>query len=109
MKPRRARSLLLIAAVFHGLVYVLLLPAWMGEDEPWHVEYTHHLATGHVPWGGVVMQGAEREEFFQKAVGDHAIPRPGRAEEVAQAILFLLQNDFTTGTVVDVDGGASLP
>ena len=54
-------------------------------------------------------QGAEREEFFQKAVGDHAIPRPGRAEEVAQAILFLLQNDFTTGTVVDVDGGASLP
>ena len=54
-------------------------------------------------------QGAEREEFFQKAVGDHAIPRPGRAEEVAQAILFLLQNDFTTGTVIDVDGGASLP
>ena len=54
-------------------------------------------------------EGAEREEFFQKAVGDHAIPRPGRAEEVAQAILFLLQNDFTTGTVIDVDGGASLP
>ena len=62
MKTRRARSLLLIAAVFHGLVYVLLLPAWMGEDEPWHVEYTHHLATGHVPWGGVEMHGAEREE-----------------------------------------------
>jgi len=54
-------------------------------------------------------EGAEREEFFQEAVGAHAIPRPGRAEEVAQAILFLLQNDFTTGTVVDVDGGASLP
>ncbi len=54
-------------------------------------------------------EGAEREEFFQKAVGDHAIARPGRAEEVAQAILFLLQNDFTTGTVIDVDGGASLP
>ena len=44
--------------------------------------------------------------------GEEAIPhgaRPGRAGEVAQAILFLLQNDFTTGTVVDVDGGASLP
>jgi hypothetical protein len=28
---------------------------------------------------------------------------------VAQAVLFLLKNDFTTGTVVDVDGGATLP
>ncbi len=62
MKIRRTRSLLLIAAVLHGLVYVLLLPPWMGEDEPWHVEYAHHISTGHAPWGGVEMHGAEREE-----------------------------------------------
>lgn len=54
-------------------------------------------------------EGVERDAFFQQAVGDNAIPRPGRAEEVAQAVLFLLRNDFTTGTVVDVDGGALLP
>jgi len=45
--PRRAarplnRSLVL-AAVLHGLVYFLLLPAWMGEDEPWHFEYVRDL------------------------------------------------------------------
>ncbi|MCH2106501.1 MAG: hypothetical protein MK291_07670, partial [Planctomycetes bacterium] len=62
MKTRRARSLLLIAAVLHGLVYMLLLPPWMGEDEPWHVEYAHHISTGHAPWGGIEMYGAEREE-----------------------------------------------
>ena len=62
MKTRRTRSLLLIAAVLHGLVYMLLLPPWMGEDEPWHLEYAHHISTGHAPWGGVEMYGAEREE-----------------------------------------------
>lgn len=62
MKSWRDRCLILVAALLHGLVYVLLLPAWMGEDEPWHVEYAHHLATGHMPWGGVEMHGAERPE-----------------------------------------------
>ena len=33
------------------------------------------------------------------------IPRPGTAEEVAQAILFAITNDFVTGTTIDVDGG----
>ena len=62
MKTRPDRSLILIAALLHGLTYLLLLPAWMGEDEPWHVEYAHHISTGHMPWGGVEMQGAARPE-----------------------------------------------
>ena len=62
MKTWRDRSLLLLAAVLHGLVYMLLLPSWMGEDEPWHVEYAHHISTGHTPWGGIEMHGADREE-----------------------------------------------
>jgi len=37
------------------------------------------------------------------------IPRAGQPEEVAHAILFLIENDFVTGTTVDVDGGALLP
>ncbi len=40
---------------------------------------------------------------------ENLIPRAGTADEVAEAILFLLRNDFTTGTTVDVDGGALLP
>lgn len=54
-------------------------------------------------------EGHEREEFFELTTGDHSIPRPGLPREVAEAILFLLRNDFTTGTIVDVDGGALLP
>ena len=39
---------------------------------------------------------------------NNVLPRAGRPEEVAQAILFLIENDFVTGTTVDVDGGALL-
>ncbi len=51
------------------------------------------------------IQGAEREEHYKKATADHLIKRAGTADEVAQGILFVIQNDFVTGTTIDVDGG----
>lgn len=51
------------------------------------------------------LKGAERDAYYAKATGNNIIPRPGTADEVAQAIVFLIQNDFVTGTTVDVDGG----
>ena len=47
----------------------------------------------------------ERDALADKRSASHLIPRAGTADEVAQAILFLVQNDFVTGTTVDVDGG----
>jgi NAD(P)-dependent dehydrogenase (short-subunit alcohol dehydrogenase family) len=47
----------------------------------------------------------ERDAMADKRCATHPIPRAGTADEVAQAILFLVQNDFVTGTTVDVDGG----
>jgi len=46
-----------------------------------------------------------RAAMLQRATSSNLIPRPGTADEVAQAILFTIQNDFVTGTTVDVDGG----
>lgn len=51
------------------------------------------------------MVGEEREAFYTNATSDNLVPRAGTADEVAQAILFLLQNEFVTGTTIDVDGG----
>ncbi|GIS69582.1 MAG: hypothetical protein CM1200mP9_04030 [Gammaproteobacteria bacterium] len=55
------------------------------------------------------MQGEGRDRFFQKATENTLIPRAGTADEVASAILFLLQNDYMTGSTIDVEGGALLP
>ena len=49
--------------------------------------------------------GEKRQQTLANATAKHLIPRPGTADEVASAILFLLKNDFVTGTTVDVDGG----
>ena len=53
----------------------------------------------------ITIEGKAREELFATNTGKHVIPRAGTADEVAQGILFMIENDFVTGTTVDVDGG----
>lgn len=50
-------------------------------------------------------KGDARTKLHQTMTGRNVIPRPGTADEVAQAIVFMVQNDFVTGTTIDVDGG----
>ncbi|MFK7858661.1 MAG: SDR family oxidoreductase [Granulosicoccus sp.] len=56
----------------------------------------------------VPKQGEERKEHYEKLTSDNLIPRAGTADECAQGIVFLVQNDFVTGTTLDVDGGILL-
>jgi NAD(P)-dependent dehydrogenase (short-subunit alcohol dehydrogenase family) len=51
------------------------------------------------------LPGANREAAYAHATASHLIPRAGTADEVARAILFVIEMDFVTGTTVDVDGG----
>ena len=53
----------------------------------------------------VALKGTERETLYKNVTAKNLIPRAGKAEEVAQGIVFLVQNDFVTGTTIDVDGG----
>jgi NAD(P)-dependent dehydrogenase (short-subunit alcohol dehydrogenase family) len=46
-----------------------------------------------------------RQQLLSGATANHLIPRPGTGDEVAAAIVFLIKNDFVTGTTIDVDGG----
>ncbi len=52
------------------------------------------------------LEGESREAYYSEGTADHLIPRPGTAEEVAEAGIFLLNNTYVTGTIIDVDGGA---
>jgi len=47
----------------------------------------------------------KRQPMLSNSTAGHVIPRPGTADEVASGIVFLVKNDFVTGTIVDVDGG----
>jgi len=51
---------------------------------------------------------ADKEEKLKAMTATHLIKRPGLAEEVAQGLLFVMGNEFVTGTTVDVDGGRIL-
>jgi NAD(P)-dependent dehydrogenase (short-subunit alcohol dehydrogenase family) len=53
----------------------------------------------------VAAQGDERASFYSKATATNIIPRAGTADEVAQGIIFMIENDFVTGTTIDIDGG----
>jgi NAD(P)-dependent dehydrogenase (short-subunit alcohol dehydrogenase family) len=63
------------------------------------------VSPGSIDTPMVSLQGEERAALYVKATANNLIPRAGTADEVAQAIRFLIQNDFVTGTTIDVDGG----
>lgn len=47
----------------------------------------------------------QRKNMLSGATAKHLIPRAGHPEEVADGIMFVVQNDYVTGTTIDVDGG----
>ena len=52
--------------------------------------------------------GEAREKRLKAATVGHLIPRAGTPREVAEGVLFAMNNRFVTGTTVDVDGGRIL-
>jgi NAD(P)-dependent dehydrogenase (short-subunit alcohol dehydrogenase family) len=64
---------------------------------------------------GIVMTPAyrgmpeqEREAMFRTLADKLPVKRVGRPEDVARTVLYLMQNGYTTGTVLYVDGGHRL-
>jgi NAD(P)-dependent dehydrogenase (short-subunit alcohol dehydrogenase family) len=50
----------------------------------------------------------QRQGYFAAVAGRLPVKRVGRPADIAAAVLHLLTNGYTTGAVVDVDGGALL-
>lgn len=56
----------------------------------------------------VSLSGDDRQVHYDKVTKNNLISRAGTPDECAQGIVFLIQNDFVTGTTLDVDGGILL-
>ena len=51
------------------------------------------------------LQGKEREDYYNNTTKNNLIPRAGNPDEVATGIIFAIENEFITGTTIDIDGG----
>lgn len=66
------------------------------------------VAPGFIDTPMVPLQGKEREDLYANMTKDHLIPRAGKPDEVALGIIFAVENEYITGTTIDVDGGLLL-
>lgn len=57
------------------------------------------------PLWGARLTPEQQREHFAKVGQSLPVGRAGTAEDVSHAVRFLMENGFTTGAVVDVDGG----
>lgn len=54
------------------------------------------------------MEPEEKEVFFDQMAGDVPVERVAQPDEIAQAVPLLIQNEYATGAILDVDGGLRL-
>jgi NAD(P)-dependent dehydrogenase (short-subunit alcohol dehydrogenase family) len=54
------------------------------------------------------MPAEEKQAFFKQMGGDLPVGRVGKPDEIAEAAHYLITNGYTTGAVLDVDGGGRL-
>ena len=63
------------------------------------------MSPGSIDTPMVAVEGEARTKLYANITAGNLIPRAGTPEECAHAIMYLVENDFVTGTTVDVDGG----
>ena len=63
----------------------------------------------HVPY--LAVHGSENSKLGfniqpkKNTTNSNIIPRAGSPDEVATGIIFAIENEFITGTTIDIDGG----
>ena len=58
---------------------------------------------------GTILHPPEHIEMdLNASVENSLLKRIGKAEDILQAVEYLLQSDFVTGTILPVDGGRSI-
>lgn len=67
-QPAAWERWIMLSALCLGLVYQLLLPPWMGEDEPWQLEMIHWVARGYMPGSGPAYDKSDAEEHDLSAL-----------------------------------------
>ena len=67
-----------------------------------------HVQVNAIAPGAVLLPEGTRAEEQEQAIRRVPLKRLGSPEDIARAVLFLVENDFITGEVLRVDGGQHL-
>ncbi len=93
-------SLSCVGNAVEGLVRAIapeIAPVRINAVAPGTIDTTMHA------W-----MGESKDEKLNAMTSSFPIARPGKPEEVAGAIIYLMQADYVTGTTMDVEGGLLL-
>ena len=63
------------------------------------------IAPGFIATPGTDDIPRERRAAWDRITAAQPVKRLGTAEEIAEGMLFLMENGYTTGAVLDIDGG----
>ena len=72
------------------------------------VELAPRVRVNAVLPGPVLMPEGISEEERRRAIQETLLGRPGRPDNVAHAVIALIENDFITGVCLPVDGGRTI-
>lgn len=72
------------------------------------VDYGPDVRVNAIAPGLILPPPGKGEEFFKRMERTSPLKRHGSPGDIAEAALFLLKNDFLSGTVIHVDGGKHL-
>ncbi len=71
-------------------------------------ELAPHIQVNALALGAVLPPPDKDETYLERIVQRVPVKRAARVEEITDALLFLLRNDYITGEILLVDGGAHL-
>ena len=66
------------------------------------------IAPGFIETPGTSEIPAKRRAAWERITSKQPVRRLGQAEEIAEGMLFLMDNEYTTSVVLDIDGGYRL-
>ncbi|MBL1272271.1 MAG: SDR family oxidoreductase [Oceanospirillales bacterium] len=81
-----------------------LVPVWAKELARYGIRCMG-IAPGFV---GTEMTGSMRPEVLEKLIAGIPLKRMGKPEEIASTVAFILENDYLSGRMIEVDGAMRL-
>ena len=72
------------------------------------LEFAPRVRVNGVAPGSILSPSGKDQAYLERLASQNPLKRIGSTEDVAEAVLFLLKNDFVTGQLLYVDGGYHL-